>query len=205
MAPADGQGTALAEDGIRERMTTSNMLAAHPQSVLPSQMASSPVELTQFGQQVTTDGAFETIAVSTAAEPSSTSKQDQTLEPSSAREDLGITPTTKPSSPTSTRNSPLTRTETAPAIGSSSDKPTPIPKDSDLAGPTLIITLLLTSGARHPYKIDEKYLKKRGVNVESNDPVNMSVYTLKELIWREWRDGERSPRGTRLLIFSTVC
>lgn len=49
--------------------------------------------------------------------------------------------------------------------------------------------LLLTTGARHPYKIDEKYLKKRNVTVEAMDPYNISVYTLKELIWRDWREG----------------
>jgi hypothetical protein len=49
--------------------------------------------------------------------------------------------------------------------------------------------LLLTSGARHPYKIEEKYLKKRNINVENMDPYNISVYTLKELIWRDWREG----------------
>lgn len=49
--------------------------------------------------------------------------------------------------------------------------------------------LLLTSGSRHPYKIEEKYLKKRNVNVENMDPYNISVYTLKELIWRDWREG----------------
>jgi hypothetical protein len=49
--------------------------------------------------------------------------------------------------------------------------------------------LLLTSGSRHPYKIEEKYLKKRNVKVENMDPYNISVYTLKELIWRDWREG----------------
>jgi hypothetical protein len=52
--------------------------------------------------------------------------------------------------------------------------------------------LLLTSGARHPYKIEEKYLKKRNINVENMDPYNISVYTLKELIWRDWREGTRA-------------
>jgi len=56
-------------------------------------------------------------------------------------------------------------------------------------GPSLVITLLLTTGSRHPFAIDGKYLRKRSVNVENNDPFLMSVYTLKELIWREWRSG----------------
>ncbi|KAL8988467.1 MAG: hypothetical protein Q9177_002462 [Variospora cf. flavescens] len=87
---------------------------------------------------------------------------------------------------------PLTREKTGPAIGPPLDKPAPNPQESDLVGFSLLITLLLTSGARHPYKIDEKYLKKRNVNVDSNNPVNMSVYTLKELVWREWREGNDS-------------
>ena len=53
-----------------------------------------------------------------------------------------------------------------------------------------MITLLLTSGARHPYRIDERYLKKRNVSVEADNPINLSIYDLKNLIWREWRDGE---------------
>ena len=64
-----------------------------------------------------------------------------------------------------------------------------VEEDAD-AGPSLVITLLLTTGSRHPFTIDGKYLKKRSVNVENSDPFLMSVYTLKELIWREWRSGK---------------
>lgn len=65
-----------------------------------------------------------------------------------------------------------------------------MPQEADLVGQSLLITLLLITGARHPFKVDEKYLKKRNVNVDGENPFNMSVYTLKELIWREWRDGK---------------
>lgn len=86
---------------------------------------------------------------------------------------------------------PLTREKTAPAIGPATDKPTPVPKHSDIQGPALFITLLLSStGARHPYKLDEKYLRKRNVAVDGNNPINISLYKLKELILRDWRDGE---------------
>lgn len=68
-------------------------------------------------------------------------------------------------------------------------------KEVEHSGPSLTITLLLTTGSRHPFEIDGKYLRKRGINVENNDPFAMSVYTLKELIWKEWRQGrERSCR-----------
>ena len=86
---------------------------------------------------------------------------------------------------------PLTREKTAPAIGPATDKPTPLPKAADTDGPVLFITLLLSStGARHPYRLDEKYLRKRNVAVDGNNPINISLYKLKELILRDWREGE---------------
>lgn len=86
---------------------------------------------------------------------------------------------------------PLTREKTGPAIGPATDKPSPVTKLSELEGPVLFITLLLTStGTRHPYKLDEKYLRKRNVSVDGNNPINISLYKLKELILRDWRDGE---------------
>ncbi|KAJ5122492.1 hypothetical protein N7448_003626 [Penicillium atrosanguineum] len=81
-------------------------------------------------------------------------------------------------------------------------------KEVEDAGPSLAITLLLTTGARHPFTIDGKYLRKRSVNVENYDPFAMSVYTLKELIWREWRaDWETrpsSPSSIRLISFGKL-
>ncbi|PQE20515.1 ubiquitin protein [Rutstroemia sp. NJR-2017a BBW] len=98
-----------------------------------------------------------------------------------------------------------------PATMSSSSSP---PPDTAAAGPALTITLLLTSGSRHPYKIDEKYLNKRGVNVPDvteagrKDPFSISVYTLKELILREWRDEweakPSSPSSIRLIFFGRL-
>ncbi len=111
-------------------------------------------------------------------------------------------PTTAPADVSTTHvaeSDPLKNTETAQpapvtrsradteAIGPSTDTPAANPDNTN--GPVLVIMLLLTTGARHPYKIDEKYLKKRNVTVEDMDPYNISVYTLKELIWRDWREG----------------
>lgn len=106
-----------------------------------------------------------------------------------------ISPTSenRPASPKQTTMPALTREKTAPAIGPATDKPTPVPKESEIEGPVLFITLLLTStGTRHPYKLDEKYLNKRNVIVEDNNPVNISLYKLKELILRDWRDGKKT-------------
>ena len=103
-------------------------------------------------------------------------------------------PSNPPLTPNNTSLPPLLREKTAPAIGPATDKPTPIPKESEIEGPVLFITLLLSStGARHPYKLDEKYLKKRNVLVDGNNPINMSLYKLKELILRDWREGKTMP------------
>lgn len=94
------------------------------------------------------------------------------------------------------------------AIGESSESPAPVPKDADDAGPTLTITLLLITGARHPFNLDAKYLGKRNVQVHGNDPFNLSVYKVKELILREWRDDwetkPSSPSAIRLISFGKV-
>lgn len=114
--------------------------------------------------------------------------------------------------PSSSAHPAITRLDSA-AIGPSIDNmPTPV-VTSD-AGPVLVITLLLTSGARHPYKIDEKYLTKRNVSVPGvtengkKDPFSISVYTLKELILREWREEweaqPSSPSSIRLIYFGRL-
>ena len=96
----------------------------------------------------------------------------------------------KPESIQNTTPPPLTREMTRPAIGPATDKPSPLPpKETEIEGPCLYITLLLTTGARHPFRLDQRYLKKRNVEVEGNNPINMSFYKLKELILRDWREG----------------
>jgi len=72
----------------------------------------------------------------------------------------------------------------------------------------------LGSGARHPYKLDERYLTKRNVVVPGvtengkKDPFSISVYTLKELILREWREEweakPSSPSSIRLIHFGRL-
>ncbi|KAE8443498.1 hypothetical protein EG329_001810 [Mollisiaceae sp. DMI_Dod_QoI] len=115
------------------------------------------------------------------------------------------------SEPSSSTSPAITRLDSV-AIGPSTETPH-VPVISE-AGPVLVITLLLTSGARHPYKIDEKYLTKRNVNVPGvtesgrKDPFSISVYTLKELILREWRDEweaqPSSPSSIRLIYFGRL-
>jgi hypothetical protein len=137
------------------------------------------------------DAATSTTATQTpekaaeppAIQPSTLQEKDAPAAQSKEETTASTTPAAepRPAPPTD-----MARTETE-AIGPSTD--TPATKPDNTNGPVVVITLLLTTGARHPYKIDEKYLKKRNVNVEAMDPYNISVYTLKELIWRDWREG----------------
>lgn len=112
----------------------------------------------------------------------------------------GPSSSTKPAPP-----SALNRAETE-AIGPSTDTPAANPDNTN--GPVLVIMLLLTSGARHPYKIEKKYLQKRHVEVENMDPYNITVYQLKELIWRDWREEwetrPTSPGSIRLIHFGRM-
>lgn len=163
-------------------------------------------ETSSIGQQtVTVTGSTQTAAVPSAISadqieppkhnmPSTTHPVMPPLNfDGAAYEPINSTPANKPSSPTQAGMPALTREKTGPAIGPATDKPTPMPKESEIEGPVLFITLLLTStGTRHPYKLDEKYLKKRNVVVDGNNPVNISLYKLKELILRDWRDGEQA-------------
>ena len=97
--------------------------------------------------------------------------------------------TSAPVAQPETTKSPAMETE-EPKLGVESSEQEQSDEGKEDGGPSLDITLLLTTGSRHPFTIDGKYLRKRSVNVENNDPFAMSVYTLKELIWREWRSGE---------------
>ena len=147
--------------------------------------ASSQAEQTQPSQAATS----ETVHDITTQEPSAPSSSDQTAAPTPRLSRLQST-----------------------AIGPSSDADLPIPSSKDAtnesAGPTLLMTLLLTNGARHPFKLDSKYLAKRLVTVQNNDPFNLSVYKLKELILREWRDEweakPTSPSSIRLISFGKL-
>ncbi|KAK4185919.1 ubiquitin-related domain-containing protein [Podospora australis] len=114
------------------------------------------------------------------------------------------------------------REEDSISIGPTSDLPSPAlntastsTESSSASAPVCSITLLLPTGARHPYKLDEKYLTKRGVDIPDvvaesgkKDPFSISVYKLKELILREWReewDGKpASPSSIRLIHFGKL-
>jgi hypothetical protein len=99
------------------------------------------------------------------------------------------------------------------ALSISPSHPTSSPAVNDQS-PVCNITLLLPTGARHPYKLSESYLAKRNVTVPEKtesgklDPFSISVYTLKELILREWREEwdnkPASPSSIRLIHFGKL-
>ncbi|KAJ5121325.1 uncharacterized protein N7515_009286 [Penicillium bovifimosum] len=132
-----------------------------------------------------------------------------------------VIPTTTSTPPPATDNASVALAQSNTPAPMDTDEPKTAPDTSversddgsgkeveEDVGPSLMITLLLTTGSRHPFTIDGKYLRKRSVNVENSDPFLMSVYTLKELIWREWRsDWEprpSSPSSIRLISFGKL-
>jgi ubiquitin-like protein len=160
-------------------------MASLTQSSSSADAADSRIRPDQLG-----DKADETrphaIQGATGATSSAVCPSEAADEESQPRQDKGKEKAARPPSP------PAKNDEDDMAIGASTDD---IPKPNAKGdAPICHITLLIASGKRHPYKIDEKYLAKRNVSVPGvtetggMDPFSISVYTLKELILREWRD-----------------
>lgn len=164
----------------------------HDQS---QELSSTPIEMHSLptAGQTQSPGTFSSETAKAETEPSKNANLETT-------NDTDIKTLSSPAEPSATESQkkpsnphPLIREHTTPAIGPATDKPTPLTKEATTEGPVLYITLLLAStGARHPFKLDARYLKKRGVEVEDNNPINMSLYKLKELILRDWREGMES-------------
>lgn len=169
--PASGHGAALSTSPVEMKTLPASASAPEPPSTSTAQTSESAPNATSLDTSTPQDSAIPA--------------------PSESVQPVVASSTSKPAPPAD-----LNRSETE-AIGPSTDTPAANPDNSN--GPVVVIMLLLTTGARHPYKIDEKYLKKRNVTVEEMDPYNISVYTLKELIWRDWRD------GTLYFLCSFIC
>ncbi|KAK1598171.1 ubiquitin-related domain-containing protein [Colletotrichum navitas] len=147
-------------------------------------------------------GASSNTATDSATAVPATSDASDSIEPSAKGKEKQSAP------PQVDKNQ-----DDAMAIGPSVDDVQSV-SNAPSDGPVCNITLLLTTGARHPYKLDEKYLTKRNVNVPGlteagkKDPFTISVYTLKELILREWREEwdpkPASPSSIRLIHFGKL-
>ncbi|KIV86757.1 hypothetical protein PV11_02351 [Exophiala sideris] len=154
-----------------------------PQEQLPS---STPVEMSSLPK---TNPTSERDPASLSSQQDTTGLGQPMLGPVRTDTSTAIHQSIQPPPPSSiVAGSPAMTRTFSTAIGPSSESPVVPAKDTDVTGPVLIVTLLLTNGARHPFRLDSKYLAKRGVEVPENDPFNLSVYKLKELILREWRE-----------------
>lgn len=148
----------------------------------------------------------QTVAVDTI--PSSTTQPDL------AQDSLTITQEAAAPLPPAKNDDDHDASPPAIEEATSDDATKANPVTSSDEGPVCVITLLVTSGKKHPYKIDEKYLTKRNVNIPGTtesghkDPFSISVYTLKELILREWREEwepkPSSPTLIRLIHFGKL-
>jgi len=142
----------------------------------------------------------------------STPSQSQTITQPMLAALLQPTPTNQTTANTNTNNPPhpdLNRSQTAELALGPDGEPAP---STDPSSPTLRITLMLTTGARHAYTISQKYLSSRKVtalDASGNfDPREMSGYKLKELIWTDWRAEwearPRDPSSIRLIIMGRM-
>ena len=196
-SPDTGPSAGSEETTSTKPVNIPNPLASHSQPAENTPASSTPLEMNNLGPHQASNAPESTTAVEPAAREETSSAAPQ-QDPSLVQTTHSQTSQSIPTSPHIPSNEeidpapgpPLKREQTAPAIGPSSDKPTPLPKEAESEN-VLMITLLLTNGARHPYKIDDKYLKKRNVSVEGDNPINLSIYDLKNLIWREWREGTK--------------
>jgi hypothetical protein len=183
-------------------------------SILSSSISISPEVDSQREIQQSTDATVPVATTKdTTTSPASASQQSQ-VPVSSTTAGVAAASIATLEVPAATATE-LTHADNAP-IGPDTDTPlnTALTTPPDMANPVCVITLLLTSGARHPYKLDEKYLTKRNVEVPGvtedgkKDPFSISVYTLKELILREWREEweaqPSSPSSIRLIHFGRL-
>ncbi|KAJ4388499.1 hypothetical protein N0V85_007490 [Neurospora sp. IMI 360204] len=178
-----------------------------------------------LGKRPETDDALQQSATGDVAQMEHVNNQPATTTQSQAQNNKEG----EPSIPTATGAMPVSlqdvMDETDPASSPASQTQQPADPDSisqasqsasaPTEAPVCNITLLLPTGARHPYKIDEKYLSKRGVDIPETvaetgqpDPFSISVYKLKELILREWREEwegkPASPTSIRLIHFGKL-
>lgn len=173
-----------------------------------TQQASTPVEMhnlptaTEQEQSIThpVDQVAPSVSMAQPAEPTAS---PSTSAPATTSQPPSSTPAASAPAPVQMKR------KASEALGPATDAAITPPAST---GPVLSITLMLTTGARHPYKIDEKYLTNRGATAQnadgSFDPLQVSGYKLKELIWTDWRTEweprPATPSSIRLIIWGKM-
>ncbi|KZL79917.1 hypothetical protein CI238_02384 [Colletotrichum incanum] len=214
--PADANmssGQQPAKDSLAESKDAVPMKTL-PQSSSTEADAAAAADTTKTTTTTTSSNEAPCAAVSTRPEARNNTAADTATATSTTGDASdSIEPSTKGKEKEPTPPPVAKSQDDAMAIGPSVDDVQSV-SNSPSDGPVCNITLLLTTGARHPYKLDEKYLTKRNVNVPGlteagkKDPFTISVYTLKELILREWREEwdpkPASPSSIRLIHFGKL-
>jgi hypothetical protein len=80
---------------------------------------------------------------------------------------------------------------------SKSPDPTSKPKDAPLPVLRIILLQVLTSKRSPQFNLTRSFLRKRQLVADDEDPYNLSVYMLKEVICKEWPAGKT--------VFSSLC
>ncbi|EPS45620.1 hypothetical protein H072_378 [Dactylellina haptotyla CBS 200.50] len=91
---------------------------------------------------------------------------------------------TSPERPLSTEE----RREEENAITSTPPAAPAAPAPVEDTTPGIVITLLILSGARSTFTLNPGYLTRH--NVPDTEPLQMTVYNLKECVWRDWKEEE---------------
>lgn len=113
-------------------------------------------------------------------------------------EQMDADPAPLPPSSSGAASPPMLR-KASEAIGPPTELPIAMldaEPSAQASGAVVQFTLLLAStGTRHPFQLNERYLAKRNVSALDSegkfDPASISIYSLKELILKDWRDGKR--------------
>ncbi|OAA68311.1 Ubiquitin [Niveomyces insectorum RCEF 264] len=191
---------------------------------VPSSSSAEKDETAPSADAVANKDTTDTDAKEDGAQPTNAEKATASSEAAGAGAAAGgpaaaAEANAEPSTTQATSHTPQAPQPPPPAvIRSRSDSLSIQPEGTTSAGTdghlTCNITLLLPTGARHPFRIDERYLAKRNVDVPDvtdagqKDPFSISVYKLKELILREWRDDwdgkPASPSSIRLIHFGKL-
>ncbi|KAK4543538.1 hypothetical protein LTR36_005433 [Oleoguttula mirabilis] len=181
--------------------------AAAPLSIADDTPVSAPVELSALPSSSLERALHPTDQVDPTT-PIAQTSADEALPPSSTPAVIEAPSTSQPQHTSEPAPAPLTRKQTE-ALGPATEAPIAPPAST---GPVLSITLMLTTGARHPYKIDEKYLRNRNCQALASDgtfdPRELNGYKLKELIWTDWRNEweprPAAPSSIRLIIWGKM-